>query len=172
MTNARGLLVCVVAFCGLALLPAAGRAQATKGAGDTKLPDAVKKTFDAKFPGAQVHKIDVEEEGGVMVYDLEFRDGAVEKETDIAADGTMLEYTIVIDARAVPAAAPAPIRKAAEGGTMKRVERIEISHETKGGKVVKLTKPATHYAVEIEKGGKTAEIVVDSDGKVLEEAKF
>ena len=33
----------------------------------------------------------------MTVYDLEFRDGTTEKETDIAEDGTMLEYTIVID---------------------------------------------------------------------------
>src|SRR5436305_2048562 len=125
MTNGRGLMLGVAAFCGLALLPATGRAQ--KATADTKLPDAVRKTFEAKFPRARIEKVEVEEEGGVMVYDLEFRDGAVDKETDIAADGTMLEFTIVIDARAVPEAAMAPIRKAAAGATMKRVERIEIS---------------------------------------------
>jgi uncharacterized membrane protein YkoI len=170
MTNTRGLKLWVVALCGLALVPATGRAQKT--AGDTKLPDAVRKTFEAKFPKGQIEKVEVEEEGGVTVYDLEFKDGATEKETDITADGTMLEYTIVIDAKAVPAAAMKPIRAAAQGATMKRIERIEISYETKDGKTIKLPQPVTYYAVELKKGDQEAEIVVDADGKVIEPAKF
>ena len=170
MTNSRGLMLSAATLCGLVLLPATGRAQ--KPAGDTKLPDVVKKTFDANFPKAEIHKVEAEEEGGVTVYDLEFKDGATEKEADITAEGIMLEFTVVIDAKAVPAAAMAPIQKAAVGATMKRVERIEISHETKGGKTIKLPKPVTHYAVELKKGDQEAEIVVDADGKVIEEAKF
>jgi hypothetical protein len=65
-----------------------------------------------------------------------------------------------------------PIRKAAEGATMKRIERIEISYKTKGGKVVKLPKPVTHYAVEMSKGGRNAEIVVAPDGEVIEPARW
>jgi uncharacterized membrane protein YkoI len=156
----------LAALVGLALVAGPARAQAQKS--DVKLPDVVKKTFDAKFPGAKVDKIDAEEEEGVMVYDIEFRDGNTEKEADIAADGTLLEFTVVITAKEVPAAAMASIRKAAVGATMGRVERIEISYETKAGKVVKLPAPVTHYAVELTKGGKEAEIVVDSAGKVLE----
>jgi uncharacterized membrane protein YkoI len=55
---------------------------------------------------------------------------------------------------------------------MKRVERIEISYETKDGKAIKLPKTVTHYAVELKKGDKEAEIVVDANGKVIEPAKF
>jgi uncharacterized membrane protein YkoI len=156
-------------LCGLALVPGTARAQKP---GTDKLPEAVRKTFEAKFPGAEIEKVDSEEEGGVTVYDVEFKHDGLEKETDIAADGTMLEVTLVIDAKAVPAAAMKPIRAAAEGATMKRVEEIKITHEAKGGKVVKLPRTATHYAVELTKGGKTAEIVVDADGKVVEEPNW
>jgi uncharacterized membrane protein YkoI len=166
MTSTRGRVLRTIALCGLAFFPATARAQ--KPAGDTKLPDAVRKTFEAKFPKAEIQKVDVEEENGVTVYDLEFKQGAVEKETDITADGTMLEFTIVIDAKGVPAAAWAPIKKAGEGAVIKRVEQIEISYETKDGKSVKLPKPVTHYAVEMTKGDKSAEIVVDPTGKVIE----
>jgi hypothetical protein len=169
MTNPRGLMLCVVALCGL---PATALAQKT--APDTKLPDAVKKTFQARFPKGEIFKVDVDVENGVTVYDLEFKDGAVEKETDITADGTMLEFTVVIDAKAAPEAAMKSVRKAAEGAgaKIKRIEQIELSYETKDGKVIKLPKPVTQYAVEMEKGGKTAEIVVASDGKVLEPLKW
>jgi uncharacterized membrane protein YkoI len=170
MTNTRGLILGVLALCGLALNPSTGRAQ--QPAGDTKLPDAVRKTFEARFPKAEIHKVDVDEENGVIVYDLEFKDGATEKETDITADGTMLEFTIVIDAKALPAAAMRPIRMAGEGAVVKRIERIEISYETKDGKTIKLPKPVTHYAVEMIKGDQTAEIVVDAAGKVIEPARW
>jgi hypothetical protein len=84
----------------------------------------------------------------------------------------MLEFTVVIDADDVPAAAMKPIRKAAEGATMKRIERIEISYETKDGKTIKLSRPVTHYAVEMTKGGRSAEIVVAADGTVIEPARW
>jgi uncharacterized membrane protein YkoI len=169
MTNPRNLTLCLVALCGLAIAPATAVAQEKK---DTKLPDAVRKTFDAKFPKAEIQKVDSEVEDGVTVYDIEFQDADGEKETDITADGTMLEVTYVIKPGDLPPAAAKPILKAAEGATRGRTERIEITHQTKDGKVVKLPRPATHYAMEMTKGGQSAEIVVDSDGKILEEPKW
>ena len=139
---------------------------------DVQLPDAVTKTFKAAFPKAETTKVDVDEENGVTVYDIEFKDGATEKETDIAADGTLLEFTVVVDAKDVPAAAMTAVRKAAEGATMGRIERIEISYDTKDGKAIKLAKPVTHYAVELTKGDQSAEVVVDPNGTVLEPAKW
>jgi hypothetical protein len=143
-----------------------------KVAAKTELPDPVKETFKKTFPKGEIFKVDVDVENGVTVYDIEFKDGAIEKETDITADGTMLEFTIVIDAKAVPKAAMKTIRKAAEGAKMGRIEQIEISYETKDGKAVKLPKPIARYAVAIAKGDQTAEIVVAPDGAVVEPAKF
>jgi hypothetical protein len=159
-----------VALLGLFLVPRAVHSQ--EAITETKLPDPVRKTFRAHFPTAEIEKLEVEVEDGVTVYDFEFKDGAVEKETDITADGTMLEFTIVISAKAVPAPAMQAIRKGAGGATLKRIEQIEISYETKDGKVVKLPRPVTHYAVEMEKGNQSAEIVVAPDGKVIEEPKW
>ena len=139
---------------------------------DIKLPDVVTKTFKKTFPKGEIFKLDVEEENGVTVYDIEFKDGAIEKETDITADGTMLEFTVVVEAKAVPKAAMKVIQKAAEGATIKRIEHIEMSHETKDGKTIKLSKPVTHYAVGIAKGDQTAEIVVAPDGTVVEPATW
>jgi hypothetical protein len=72
----------------------------------------------------------------------------------------------------VPAAAMKVLREAAKGAKMDRIERIEISYETKDGKAIKLDKPITHYAVEMTKGGQTAEVVVAPDGTVVEPAKW
>ncbi len=135
------------------------------------LPEPVAKTFQAAFPKGEIVKVDAEEEDGVMVYDLEFKDGAVEKETDITADGTMLEFTVVIPAKEVPAPAMKTVRAAAKGGKIGRIERIEIGYETKDGKAIKLDKPVTHYAAEIVKGDTTSEVVVAPDGtRVVEPA--
>jgi hypothetical protein len=169
MMNLRGLILATAPFFALTLVPTMGLAQK---ADEVKLPDVVRKTFEKNFPKAEIEKIDAEEEGGVTVYDIEFKDGEFEKETDIAADGTMLEYTVAIAAKAVPAAAMKPIRQAAEGAKMTRIEEIKISYETKDGKVVKLPRTVTHYAVEMSKGDQTAEIVVDADGKLIEEPKW
>jgi uncharacterized membrane protein YkoI len=169
MIHTRWPLLCIAALLSFAFAPPV-RAQATVR--DSKLPEPVRKTFRAQFPKGQIEKLDVEEENGVTVYDLEFKDGTTEKETDITADGTMLEFTVVIDAAAVPAPAMQAIRKGAGRAALKRIERIEISHETKDGKTIKLPRPVTHYAVEMEKGDQSAEIVVAPDGKVLEEPKW
>ena len=139
---------------------------------DTALPDSVAKTFKATFPNAEIIKVDVDAEDGVAVYDLEFKDGATEKETDITADGIMLEFTIVVDAEDVPAAAMKTVRQAAEGAVTWRIEYIEISYETKNGMVVKLPETVINYAVEMTRGDKTTEIVVNPDGTVVEPARW
>jgi len=131
---------------------------------DTALPDSVAKTFKATFPNAEILKVDVDAEDGVAVYDLEFKDGATEKETDITADGTMLEFTIVVDAEDVPAAAMKAVRRAARGSVIGRIEYIEISYEAKNGRVVKLPETVINYAVEMTRDGKTTEIIVNADG--------
>jgi len=133
------------------------------------LPDAVSKAFKAAFPKGEIEKLDIDEENGVMVYDFEFKNGAVEQETDIAGDGTILETTLVVEAKDVPQAAMKAIEKAAGGGKLTRIEKIDIQYETKDGKAVKLAKPIRHFAVEYEKGGQSGEVVVTPDGAPVEE---
>src|SRR3954453_17887726 len=102
MMKTHWSLTCVLPLLALALVPSPGRSvEATR---DTKLPRPVRKAFEARFPEAEIFKVDVEVENGVTVYDLEFKDGEIEKETDITDAGIMLEFTVVVDAKAVPAA--------------------------------------------------------------------
>src|SRR6266576_3257021 len=116
MRNSSRLVLVVAVLCGLALLPAIAGAQAPKKkttrtspatitSSEAKLPEAVKKTFDEKFPNAKIEKAESEKEGGVMVWDIEFRDGRKHKETDIAEDGTMLEVSEQVTQKSVPAEA-------------------------------------------------------------------
>lgn len=141
---------------------------------EMKLPEKVRATFVDKFPNAVINKLESETEGGVVVWDIEFRDAKSYKETDIADDGTMLEYTVVVTKKTFPKPAMKAVEAAAkkQEAAMGRMERIEVSYETKDGKVVKLDKPETHYSVEMKKGDQMAEIVVDAKGKVVEEPKW
>lgn len=170
MKSTRWLAPCMAAFAGVVILTSMVRSQTT--AGDLKLPEPVRKTFKQVFPDGEITKLDVDQEDGVTVYDIEFKDEAVEKETDITADGTMLEFTVVVDAKAIPNAVMQTIQKAAEGAKIGRLERIEISHQTKDGKVIKLAQPITRYAAELARGNQTSEIVVAPDGKMLEPASW
>jgi uncharacterized membrane protein YkoI len=131
-------------------------------------PAAVTKAFQEAFPKAEIEKLDIDNENGVMVYDYEFREGTVEKECDIAADGTIMEKTLVIEAKDLPAVVAKAIEKGSEGGKLGRIERIDITHESKDGKVVKLAKPIVHYSAEWTKGETSGEVTVDAEGNTAE----
>jgi hypothetical protein len=174
MIRNQGPLFCFKATVLLALGAAgamgiAGGQTAMTDKQKAELPATVAKAFAEKFPGGEIEKLDVDVEGGVAVYDIEFKNGALEQETDIAADGTVLEVTLVVEAKAVPAAAMKAITKAAEGGKIGRIEKVAISFETKNSKVVKLLRPVTHYAVEITRGDRTSEVVVTAEGKPVKD---
>ena len=166
MRRTLGFAQYLVAFLGIVFLASPGRSVSLKP--DEKLPEPVAKTFQAMFPKAAIEKVDATEENGIMVYDIEFKDGKQERETDIAADGTMLEHTLVIAAKAIPPAAMKAIKGAAKGAKLGRLERIEITHETKDGAVVKLPEVVTHYAAEMARREMHAEVIVAADGTVVE----
>ena len=170
MSTNRGWTSFLVTFVGLVLVASASDSETLKP--NAKLPDPVAKKFKKEFPKAKIEKIDALEEEGVMVYDFEFRDGSREKETDIAADGTMLEYTLVISPKAIPAPAMKVIKELAKGSSLGRLEEIKISYETKDGKIVKLPELKTHYAAELERGKQTAEVVVTPDGTLIDTPKW
>lgn len=136
------------------------------------MPEAVARTFEQSFPDAEIVKLDAEVENGVVVYDIEFRDGKVEKETDITADGTMLEFTIVVGEADVPAPAMAALQEAAEGAAIRRIEEIELHYEIRDGKVAALPKPVTNYEALLSRGEAYGEVVVSSSGALVEAVKW
>jgi uncharacterized membrane protein YkoI len=136
------------------------------------LLEAVEKAFKAEFPKGDIVKAEEEEENGVTVYDIEFKEGGVHREADIAADGTILKVAIEVEAKQVPEAAMKGIQKAAEGATIAKIEKEEARYETKDGKIIKLDKPKLTFEVELKKGDQTGELVVDEKGTVVEAPKW
>ena len=136
------------------------------------LPDEVNKTFKARFPQAQITHVATDVEDGVTVTHIEFTESRVEKTTDIAADGTMLETAAFIPEREVPEAVMKSILKEAAGATLGEIDRVDITHETRDGHVYKLPATVIQYEVQLTKSGSTGEVVVGSDGSVIEAAKW
>ena len=162
----QGAIALVV---GMVVLAGASTSPAKSLPPDARLPDAVTSALRAKYPKAVIERIDVLEENGVNVYDIEFAVGKSEHETDIAEDGTMLEFTNVIPLKDIPAAPLKTIREATpKGSRYGRIERIEIDYATRDGKVVKLPATVIRYAAEMMKKGQQAEIIVNADGSVSE----
>jgi hypothetical protein len=146
------------------------KAEATVG--ESTLPEAVRKTFTSKYPNATISKAESEKEGGVTVWDIEFREGRKHMETDIAENGTMLEFSEQVTQKSLPKEALKSIKKAAEGGKVKQTDKVSINYEVKDGKMTKLDKPRTQYEASIMKGDQTQDVIVDEKGKVIEEPKW
>jgi len=166
MKRRLGVVSFLIALLALAFV--AGTGGSTPVSPD-KMPEAVANTFKTMFPNGTIDKLDVETEEGVEVYDFEFRAGDREKEADIAGDGTMMESTLVIVAKDIPPAAMKTIKKVAGKATLGRLEWLNTFYMPEAGKLVKLAKPEIHYAAELHKGGKTAEVFVTPAGKVTEQ---
>ncbi|MCX5684224.1 MAG: hypothetical protein NT049_11135, partial [Planctomycetota bacterium] len=103
-----------------------------------------------------------------ITYWAEFQKGDRGGEVTVAPDGTIVEIVTGIEAKDVPEAALAAIRKAAAGATLTEIERDETHAEPVGGSFAKLDKVRTVYWAEFARGELTGEITVASDGAVIE----
>lgn len=166
MAILRAWSLYVVLVAGSAFVPSTGRAEGSPAA----IPDSVMRAFASAFPKSQILEWEMENESGVTIYDVEFRQGGAKKEADVAADGTVLEVSIVVHARSVPPAAMKALRDAARGAKIRQIECVQISHQTKDGKVIELPAQTTQYEAEMAKGRQKAEVTVGSDGIVVEPA--
>jgi hypothetical protein len=148
----------------------AGAAAQAKNADKSRnLPAAVSKAIQDNRPGAEIDKVTVEKENGILFYDFEFK--ADQGEMDVAEDGTVLDIATVIQMKDVPEAAAAAITKAAKGRAMKRIERSEVRAEIvkEAGKarISTLSTPRYVYEAELSSG----EVEVTAEGKVIKISK-
>jgi len=58
------------------------------------LPEAVRATLEKEAPGAAIEEIEMEEEDGKVVYEIEVKIDGKEVDLEIAADGTLLEKEV------------------------------------------------------------------------------
>ena len=141
---------------------------------EVELPDAVAEAIKANIPDAEIDFVEVAEEDGITLYDIEFK--ADRGEIEVAADGTVIDVVTVITMEELPEAAAKAIKDAIEDATILRLEKSEIRSEIKKegemGTLVKLDTPRYVYEAELEKDGQTGEIEVDAEGNITEPLKW
>jgi len=141
---------------------------------EIELPEAVLTVVEENFPGAEIYFIEQAEQFGVVLYDIEFK--ADQGEIEVAEDGTVIDMVTIITIEELPEAAAQAIQEAAEGMTIKRLEKSEILAEVKveneQGVIIKLEAPKYVYEAEVEKDGQTGEITVDAEGNIIEPLKW
>lgn len=151
---------------------AAGEPQ--KEAAKVEIPDAVSAAYKPHFPDAEIAMVEVEEKGDFTLFDIEFKDD--KGEIEITSDGTIIDIATVITEGDLPPLAAVAIRKAAEGATVKRLERSEVHSEITeaDGEFTLVTLESFRYVYEAEivKGDQTGEIEVDAEGNVVEPLKW
>lgn len=178
MKRTRWLLPIFIAVLTMTALLCRAEAQGKKQEKQAKieLPSAVNKAVRDNVPNAEIDKLDVEEEAGIKLYDIEFK--AAKGEIEVAEDGTVMDIATIIQMKDVPKPAAGAIQRAVEGAKarIKQLEkseiRAEIQTEGKKGKIVKLATPKYVYEAELVRGNQTGEIQVAPDGKVVEALKW
>ena len=108
----------------VAFAPVWASAQTKADSERDRLPAVVREAADTHCPGAEIDKLDVENEDGVRVYDIEFK--ADRGEIEVAEDGTVLDLAVIVELTDVPEAAAAVIREAAGEGGVREVEKSEV----------------------------------------------
>jgi len=180
MSRTHWMLVVVAGLAALALAGTAAWAK-DEGSGDAKakveLPEAAAKAIKAAFPNATVAKVEIEDEDGVKLFEVELKQDGAEMDVSVAPDGLIVSVESKIELKDVPEAAAKVIAKAAEGAEIKKIEKEEIRAEVKkddkgAATLVKLDKPKLVFEAELVKGDQKGEIEVDAEGKVLEELKW
>jgi uncharacterized membrane protein YkoI len=170
----------LAAFLALSMTACAGcsreQAKEQKKRATMELPTAVAQAVRENAPNAEVDQLEVEEEAGIKLYDIEFRAGR--GEIEVAEDGTVMDIATIVQMKDVPKPAADAIQKAADGANaiIKQLEqseiRAEIRKEGEKGTIVKLATSKYVYEAEFEKDGKTGEIEVAPDGTIVELLKW
>jgi len=155
-----GGLAAVAASGVLLTVPAAG---AQDEPGVDKIPKQVMDCLKGKFPKAGIHKWAKEKEGGLVVYDIEFKQEGRKFEADIEENGTIHNWEREIAAKDLPDAVKKTVDAKYPRSTLKEI--MEITAVTDGEDALE------GYEVVLETVDKEeVEITVAPDGKILEES--
>ncbi len=149
--------MCIVVSVGHAL------AKRDKKKGSVKLPPAARTAIQKAFPGARIHHVEKEKKA-ITLYEAKLVKGDAKMEVEVSADGTIVEVEQHVTKDELPAPVAAALAKVAGDAQIKEIEREEIHAVLK---LVKLKKPAIVFEAEFLKDGKTIEVKINSDGKIL-----
>ncbi len=129
-----------------------------------QIPRAVMETVKARFPRAVIETWTREQERGVVIYDIEFRQDGRKLEADIRQDGSLVNWEEAVAASELPAEVTKAVETKYPRSTIK--EAMRITAVTNGKETVE------GYEVVVETAEKkTVEVTVAPDGRILEESE-
>lgn len=141
---------------------------------EVELPATVVEAIEANVPDAEIDFVEVAEEAGITLYDIEFKSDR--GEIEVTADGTVIDVVTVITMEELPEATAKAIKNAIGDATILRLEKseiwAEIKEEGEKGTLRKFEVPRYVYEAELEMDGKTGEIEVDAEGNITEPLKW
>ncbi len=126
-----------------------------------KLPKAVKAAVKALCPDGEIKEFKKEKKS-LKVYEVEVDVNGVEIEIKVACDGTVVKVETEQDVNSLPAAVAKAVGK--KGGEVVEADKKVVYAELK---LVKLAAPVTTYEIKTKKDGKTTEMKIADDGKIL-----
>ena len=145
----------VVGFAVLAMGLAGVAARAAENR--VKLPEAAAKTFQKVFPKAEITKLEADQENGVTVYDIEFKQEGRKFEADIFADGTIHNWERQVAQGDVPAAVLQTVRQRFPTAALKEIMAVT---DVKNG-----VEQLEGYEIVVQRARRTdVEITIAPDG--------
>ena len=149
-------------FAVLTLVWAGTAAQEKGSSTPNQMPKKVTDALTAKFSMAEVDKWTKEEEGGSLVYDIEFKQDGLKFEADIFGDGTIHNWEKAITTKDLPAAVTKTVEKKYPKAVIKEI--MAVTAVNKGKEEIE------GYEIVLEKSkNEEVEVTVAPDGTILED---
>lgn len=128
------------------------------------LPEAVRRTIEARFPGATVGKIERGHALGVALFEVELETEEGDVEAVISGEGVLVEVESEIDEKEAPAAVRRALKRLAGERRIEGMETVDV-HAV--ARLEPLDPARRIYEAEWEVDGKEIEVLVDADGTLL-----
>lgn len=150
-------------LCAILLVTAPASAQDKGKSTQGQIPQRVMQALMAKFPNAQIDVWTKEQEDGVTIYDIEFRQSRRRFEADVKEDGSIHNWEREVSAADVPVAVRQAVRKRFPGASITAI--MAVTAMTNGKEALEGFEVTLLTAAR-----KEAEITVAPSGKILEDA--
>jgi len=128
-----------------------------------QLPDSVTAAIKKAYPSADVKKVGLEELT-ITAYEVELSENGKEISVVLSDDGNIVSVESVISTDALPAKVAAIISEKAEGAKVLKAEKEDKYFVVK---MIKLSDAQVSYEAKVVKDGQEYEIVVDSNGNLI-----
>lgn len=118
--------------CIAALSVAVASSASTDKMKEADVPKPVREAFSGRFPRARVKAIkkEAKKRGGQDCYEVESKDGGVNRDVIITADGKVLEVEESLQLKSLPGPVVAAVKRKFPGGTLKSAEKVMRGDET------------------------------------------